>query len=317
MVKLANMKPTADELAAARAVLEKMDAKGKRSKMECMTYWLKTNPDTEVSESRGDKRKQYLESFLVHQSRQKQAKSSIRNDHVVSTATSFKNEMFWWSKFKMDAEMGSVKATAWRESGKLKVRADPLTGSMEEELKEYAVPVDWESRAWDEVVSANVQTVADADEKDIADFKHTALSFGKFAEPTEQPVKVKTEPQDDDKTEVVTPIEKKFSDIEADPRGFLVKFNDMRMTLAEIDSQATGKKFMNALLEEVAKLQPKLKSLAAVFEAMCMQKAAGDKKAAVSLGKRTMEAEALFKDIEAYAVDIGIIKKKGGKASKK
>ena len=43
----------------------------------------------------------------------------------------------------MDREMGKVKGEAWRKSGKLSTRPDPMTGSQEEMLIEYKVPKEW------------------------------------------------------------------------------------------------------------------------------------------------------------------------------
>ena len=37
----------------------------------------------------------------------------------------------------MDAKVGPLKAKAWRESGKLEERADPITGSEEAHMKEW------------------------------------------------------------------------------------------------------------------------------------------------------------------------------------
>ena len=41
-------------------------------------------------------------------------------------------DWFFWSIEKMDIEMGPAKAQHWRDSGKLKVFADSLTGSTDE-----------------------------------------------------------------------------------------------------------------------------------------------------------------------------------------
>jgi hypothetical protein len=37
----------------------------------------------------------------------------------------------------MDSRVGPLKAQAWRESGKLEVRSDPITGSDEPHMKEW------------------------------------------------------------------------------------------------------------------------------------------------------------------------------------
>eukprot|EP00959_Pyramimonas_sp_CCMP1952_P200559 4195122-Pyramimonas_sp.AAC.1 len=42
----------------------------------------------------------------------------------------------------MDSILGPIKSEAWRSSNKLQKRADPITGSDAEHLKEYRVPKD-------------------------------------------------------------------------------------------------------------------------------------------------------------------------------
>ena len=67
--------------------------------MANMTYWAKKNPEkhAEVLTSKGSKRKEYLESFLVLQSREKKARTMQTTSRSSGTETRGQTEKGWWS----------------------------------------------------------------------------------------------------------------------------------------------------------------------------------------------------------------------------
>ena len=69
----------------------------------------------------------------------------------------------WWSQFTMDKEMGKVKGEAWRKSGKLSTRPDPMTGSQEEILIEYKVLKEWARMTAEELNKATLSAEQEAD----------------------------------------------------------------------------------------------------------------------------------------------------------
>ena len=75
MVKLSELKPSADELAAARSVLDKLDTEGRKSRMASMVHFLKTRDGNgDAMASRGQKRQEFLALFQVQQMLEKLAK---------------------------------------------------------------------------------------------------------------------------------------------------------------------------------------------------------------------------------------------------
>ena len=68
-VKLSDLVPTDEELAAAKKTLEAADSKVIRSKKASMMHYLKTSPDETFSNSKGTK-VDFLQKFMVHQMRE-------------------------------------------------------------------------------------------------------------------------------------------------------------------------------------------------------------------------------------------------------
>ena len=308
--KLNALNPTPEEVAQARAAIAKLDQKGKRARMGSMKYWLDINKagNEEVSESRGDKRKEFLELYQVHMMRQKSGKTELHSSSTVASSSSGQTDVLWWSVFQMDKEMGEVKAKAWRDSGKLIVRADPLTGSMDEALKEYGVSRDWSTIAWRSERVVAVKTEGEADEKDLQDLTASAHGFAGTDEP-HKPALMKKEPGENGGQQASqNPEEDKFKDIEGDPKKFYTKFNEMRLLLGELLMKTEGKRFLANLEAEVNKLMPKIRALCTIFENMLTCRVGDKGKATGKLGEKTIQAEIDFDEIELYAKGAGLLK---------
>ena len=65
--------------------------------MQCMVSWLKSNPDTTVSESRGVERAKFLEAWLVMNLRQKNAPKTTATTKAEDETQMKATEFDWWS----------------------------------------------------------------------------------------------------------------------------------------------------------------------------------------------------------------------------
>ncbi len=106
-------------------------------------------------------------------------------------------------------------------------------------------------------MTAAVHTEMDGDEKDVEDLMQTAALFHQKGEPSPIAAAVKKEPVEEEP--VVDPAVKKHNAIEAVPKAFLRKFQEMKMSLGEWEVQAQSRRFMDTFVSEAAKLTPKLK----------------------------------------------------------
>ena len=100
--KLTALAPTAEEVAAARALLEH----NKKSKMASMVHWLRANPDPAIANSRGEQRQKYLEQWMIWSMRSKKAKTSSTNEQVTSVENSAFSDWHWCSVETMDTKLG-------------------------------------------------------------------------------------------------------------------------------------------------------------------------------------------------------------------
>ena len=122
-LRLTSLKPTDQEIADAKAILDKASEKDRKSRMSSMVSFLKANPDPQATSSRGEVRQEFLMKFMVHQLRSKDAAKRITTGHTVSRTEAAGCLFTWMSKETMDKKPGEFKAKHWRESGKLKVHS--------------------------------------------------------------------------------------------------------------------------------------------------------------------------------------------------
>ena len=134
-------KPTAEELAAARAILSACDSKKKHSQMQSMSNWLKRNPQGEgngdASSSRGDQRTDYLCKYMAWQLRKHSGQTM--HEEKASETSSHAHKVEPKTEFQLRKEFGDVMFDYWRKSGKLRAAPNRITGSMEEEVCEWLV----------------------------------------------------------------------------------------------------------------------------------------------------------------------------------
>ena len=167
------VKPTAEEMAAARAILSSADPKQKRSIQNSMAAFLKSNIAVDGNQvaldSRGDVRCEYIEKYLVYQHRKKAsvAKTTSESSNVRQTHSDYVH----WSFEQMEKEIGAKKAKHWVESNLLKWRPDRVTGNTEIEFREYMIPIDWTRNTDEDAEKLSIQGEAQASDADFENLK--------------------------------------------------------------------------------------------------------------------------------------------------
>ena len=106
---LRGLEPTEEELSAARAHLQKLSDKARRSKNGCLITFLKNNPEEKqlVEGTKGASREEWLCKYHIWQIRNRgsgtaqslNSKSERSNRGVMHTLN-------WWSREKMGKELG-------------------------------------------------------------------------------------------------------------------------------------------------------------------------------------------------------------------
>lgn len=139
--------PSEKEIADARAVLKGLSDKEKRSRTGSFTWWAKENGLDDAAKSRKDSgREEYLAYYIAYQQQKKGVKKTTSTAHDESKTEVKACRKHWWSKKKMDDELGEQKAEAWRVSLKDAGhwRADPVTGNVEDDFAEWHCPEEWD-----------------------------------------------------------------------------------------------------------------------------------------------------------------------------
>ena len=165
--RLSEITPTAEELQKAKELLASYGSDTKRSKMVCMTRFLKANPDEQAESSWGLDRQKYLEAYIVHTLRAKEGIKSSTNTESASKAT----EKFWevhpMSAEKMDEALGKAKAQHLRLGKYVQSQPCTMSGSTEEHMLEWLVPNNWQRMTQADFWEFKVQNQATADKEDL------------------------------------------------------------------------------------------------------------------------------------------------------
>lgn len=223
---LSNVNPTKEEIEAAKATLANSDAKAMRSKMGSLSHFLKQHPDCSAEGARGDKRKDFLLKFLVHQARSKQG--SLGSEWQLTSNNQKNKDVHWWSSHKMDQELGHSKAEGWRAV--LKPQPDSLTGSTAPDHVEYPVPVNWERMSEAEIRALKLQgEQQEATEDDVAKLLDDSLK------PTSAgSVEIKVEPEN-----AMQKLDNLVKDLKENKEANLRKFQDMELKAKQVEKSAS------------------------------------------------------------------------------
>jgi hypothetical protein len=299
-LKLAAVKPTQEELDAARLVLASADKKLIKSKFAGMAHWLKDNPDDSVSGSRGSERKAYLEQFLVFQMRQKAVQKVSTTTTTVETTTAKHTEVRWWSRQKMNTEFGETKAEGMRVSGKLETRPCRITGRNDEDFIEYACPDDWSQVIEGDKDTHQVAASGEADDGDLELLKGMKLR-GSGDKDTAVAVKVeKLTPEEIAKDEA-----KKLM---ANPRPMLRRFQDYELECKMLVAKAESNRYTAELATDANKFIAKVSKVIKLLNGLCTSKAANEVEV-IKLVEMTAKLIKEQDDLMQWAQNFGLVEK--------
>ena len=158
MPLLGKVAPTEQAVVAARKQISAMSPTELKNKMSSMTNWLKGNPEDAslVDGARGEKRKMYLAAYLGVVVKEKEAQRKLKLARTITAKRSFERRIYWWSKFEMEKNLGPEKSKAWIDSKNIGWRADPITGSEDENLREYAIPREFKTMSWEDFLKLSI-----------------------------------------------------------------------------------------------------------------------------------------------------------------
>ena len=298
-VSLKGLAPTEEELAQARCIIAKASAKERRAKEGSMMHFLKQNGGHEgplTGESRAD----YLVRFLTYQMRAKNVKRTMGTSLEVTHTDKKGTLWLWMSAETMDSKLGVMKATHWRESKLLKERADSLTGSSDEALKEYKVPKDWEELTSEDLKSLCLKAEAEATEEDL----EGTNQFSHKAPQGEQLNPIKAEPLTE-----IEKFEKKVKDFLENMRNTFDEFTDMVVKTQQIQADAkkgddTKCNYASLLLKDVDSHLAKLNKTTKILQAAVIEAPKGQEIPKLLDAVEGMRAE--HEKIESWALKFGL-----------
>ena len=138
---LNKIQPTAEEIERALSLINgksEEDKKRKKSLNNSMMAWLdktKIADNKEAAASKGKEREEWMVKFFAFQAREKDPNKKVETARTVSTEKTKLVDVFEWGMEKMNKELGPQRAQSLRDSGKIKWKACPHTGSEEEHMK--------------------------------------------------------------------------------------------------------------------------------------------------------------------------------------
>ena len=190
---------------------------------------------------------------------------SLNVNQKTSESNKKGKDYHWWSKQKMDMEVGSIKGEAWRASGKLQTQSDQITGSTHEDLIEYRVPHHWESIASEDLHEFELATKMAATEADIellADASITANPSSSSGQEIKQ-----------EGPSALDVLESKVTHLIENPREKFKELQDMRIEAEKIkvsadNASASVKNYAASLIADLPKHIAKLKKLGTLLDRM-------------------------------------------------
>ena len=264
-VKLASIIPTEEELSEVREKINCMSEKEKRSKVGSLTHFFKVTGDLEGQQTRGLERKKMLETFMVWQCRQKNAqKTSVVQEKIKSANDTIK-DFHMWSAEQMDKELGAMRGQALRASGKLESRPCSITGSKEEHMLEFKVPIHWERFLEGNEQEWSVSGTTECDES-IAAMMSDIVNDSSGSGSNQGEIVVKQEIVQEKTSEEL--LCKRISEFKATKKDLLRRFQDMQTSakvVHKVSSESDQKYALpltNDLLKHVTKLTKLVRILA-------------------------------------------------------
>ena len=197
---LKEVQPNPEELKAALAIIKASGGAAenkKRSLNGSFRHFLKQHTEihdnSDALNSRGQAREDFLVKFFVHQARAKNAQKETRHNKTWSTNSEKFVETHEWGSEKMDSEMGAMRAATLRKSGKIPSKPCPFTGSTEEHMKVWTIPMKWDRFTEADWTSFTASVQADASADELAEANNALKTMGSNCVPAPGNVVVKNE----------------------------------------------------------------------------------------------------------------------------
>ena len=141
---LEGWKPTAEDLAEAKKLLDQQDPAKRRSSTACMVSFVaKTEPAlaAKLASLRGEDRQAYVVKYQAMML--KKRAGTLHSSLAHTTTSAATTDYHFWNKHKMTKEVGEATANHWIKSGLLEKFGDRITNDMSDDLCEFKVPVQW------------------------------------------------------------------------------------------------------------------------------------------------------------------------------
>jgi len=312
---------TLEDLEAAKKILAKADAdKTEKRRLESnMTYYLQQSGElNKGNRLSGDARRKFLLLYLAKQAKDKNASAAESSVRDVLTTASSSVAKKWMSKEKMILELGEKKASAWIASGKLECRPCSVTGSTDEDLKEYHCPEQVNTTL--ETDTTGVKFVATTDvaktgvDGALADIDDMAKNMVHQQIGTEKAIK--KEPVDASPEE----IQKKallLMAVVKDPRSVLHRLRDVEMDCRTLRDAQSQSPYVEKVKEDAGKLLPKLTKIIKAVESMmgCLDPASLNFAEVQRLEERVQQICEEFEAMKEWGIRLGLVA--AGRSAKK
>ena len=221
------MAVSAEEVAAAKKLLEGLNEKGKKSKMTSMVHLCKNSDEDTVLSSRGAARDDYLEKLIIHQQRNEKAKKTTTVTNETNHVKQKEEEKEWMGMETMDLKLGAVRAQHLRDASAFTKRSCPHTGSKEDVHCEWEVPKHLSRTLQQDLKGLKIDGQNDTEDADY-DLLRSTLAFDAGAAP------LKVEPAGESETSKIAAkldvfistkdaVLRKFQDFKVDAKTALAK----------------------------------------------------------------------------------------------
>ncbi len=255
--------PNADEIAEAKRILAGISTKDKKAKMSAMVSWLKSHPDEVVKNSRGAEREQYLAAFVAHQLRARTTVKKLITTETKDVVKGSHTDFYEWSSEQMDQNLGEKKGLSWRESGLLHVSPCPLTGSNEDHLKVYRVPVNWQSCSESDLKRLRLEASGDANADDLE-----LMQMNTPGEACDAGPKVKKE-EVSGSEDPPNPEEVVIQHFKTNARDYLRRYQDLQQDTKDMMTVAPSKPYTEAFVKDLASHDRQLGKAVKILQRSC------------------------------------------------
>ena len=274
-VNLADHQPTPEELAEAKSEVGPPGSMKRKKQMASFAHWVRDSPQSEDI-GRGAVREKYLTIYMAHVKREKAnlAKATVNKEYEKKSEKTV--QVFWWSREKMDMEMGPLKAAHWRDGNFLATQGDKFSGSKKADFIEYGVPVEWKKMTEAEIkgLKSRIEKELEDNDMDIVKELCGGISGGGTAAGEgggTASAEVKEEPSELQK------LQQRIDNLYADPSPVYHKFQDMylnnKVTMKKIEDATPKERAMAVCLaSDLGKHVSKLGKLVKLLEHLCIER---------------------------------------------